>query len=66
MIKMITQFLYILNLFFICSYLGYSHISFTVSSATDISSEINEVYAVTSRNKQTTSIPFKIQCAIFF
>jgi len=53
MLKMITKLLFILKLFFICFYLSYSHISFTVSSAIDISYEIIEVYAVTSRNKQT-------------
>jgi hypothetical protein len=50
---MITQLSYNLKLFFICFYLDYSHINFTVSSAIDISYEIIEVFAVTSRNKQT-------------
>ena len=53
MLKMITQISYILKLFFICFYLDYSHISFTISSAIDISYEIIEVFTVTSRNKET-------------
>ena len=53
MLKMIKQLSYILKLFFICFYLNYSHVSFTVSSAIDINYEIIEVFAVTSRNKQT-------------
>ena len=53
MLKMITQLSHIIKLFFICFYLDYSHISFTLSSAIDISCEIIEVLAVTSRNKQT-------------
>jgi len=60
MLKMITQLSCILKLVFVCFYLDYSHICFAVSSAIDISYEIIDVYAVTSRNTKITNIHFKI------